>query len=176
MTMQLHQIKIEFNAEQDRLLMRLASGDHAEVLLWLTRRCVKLLWPLLVKMAESAPGIALQPAPEARQALLDMERERALAKADFASPYKEAGREPLLGAEPILVARMHTDRNDRGQSVLALLPLEGQGVNLALNDTLLHGVCKLLQDAVEAAGWDMKLALPTSFVPGTTDSVPRTLN
>jgi hypothetical protein len=174
--MQLQQIKIEFNAEQDRLLMRLASGDRSEVLLWLTRRCVKLLWPLLVKMAESAPAIALQPVPEARQALLDMERERALANADFSSPYKEAGREPLLGTEPVLVARLHTERNDRGQNVLALLPLEGQGVNLALNDTLLHGVCKLLQDAVEAAGWDMTLALPASVVPGAADGVPRTIN
>ena len=174
--MQLQQIKIEFVAEQDRLLMRLASGDHAEVRLWLTRRCIKLLWPLLVKMAESAPGIALQPVPEARQALLDMERERALAKADFASPYKEAGREPLLGAEPVLVARMHSERNNRGQNVLALLPLEGQGVNLALDDTLLHGLCKLLQDAVETAGWDMKLALPTGVASATAAGAPKTLN
>ena len=174
--MQLQQIKVEFVAEQDRLLMRLASGDRSEVLLWLTRRCVKLLWPLLVKMAESAPGIVLQPVPEARQALLDMERERALANADFASPYKAAGREPLLGAEPVLVARMHSERNNRGQNVLALLPLEGQGVNLALDDTLLHGVCKLLQDAVEQAGWDMKLVLPTGSATGAADGVPKTLN
>src|SRR4051812_39646864 len=113
-------------------------------------------------MAESAPGIATQPAQEARHALLDMERERALAKADFSSPYQEAQREPLLGDEPVLVARMHTERNERGQNVLALLPLEGQGVNLALNDALLHGVCKLLQDAVAMAGWDMTLAMPAS--------------
>ena len=69
--MQLEQITIEFVAEQDRLLMRLAGDGRSEVLLWLTRRCVKLLWPQLVKLAESTPGIAVQPAPEARQALLD---------------------------------------------------------------------------------------------------------
>lgn len=174
--MQLKQIRIEFVAEQDRLLMRLASSDHAEVLLWLTRRCVKLLWPLLAKMAASAPGIALQPAPEARQALLGMERERALAKTDFSTPYEEAGRERLLGAEPVLVARMHTDRNAQGHNVLVLLPRDGQGVNLAVDDTLLHGLCKLLQDAVESAGWDMKLALPTGLAPVSTDGVPKILN
>lgn len=174
--MQLQQIKIEFVAEQDRLLLRLASGDPAEVLLWLTRRCVKLLWPLLVKMAASAPGIALQSAPEARQALLGMERERALAKADFSKPYNEEGRERPLGAEPILVARMNTDRNPNGQNVLILLPLNGQGVNLALDDTLLHALCKLLQDAVEAAGWDIKLTLPTGIAPGAADGAPKTLN
>ena len=50
--MNLEQIRIDFVAEQDRLVMRLASGDRSEILLWLTRRCVKLLWPLLVKIAE----------------------------------------------------------------------------------------------------------------------------
>ena len=63
--MQLQQITIEFIAEQDRLLMRLAGDDRSEVLLWLTRRCVKLLWPQLVKLAESSPQISLQPAAEA---------------------------------------------------------------------------------------------------------------
>jgi len=112
--MRLQQVKIEFVAEQDRLLVRLAFGDRAEVLLWLTRRCVKLLWPLLVKMVESAPRIALQPLPEARQALLDMERERALAQADFSRPYEEAARDRPLGAEPILIARINTGRDDQG--------------------------------------------------------------
>ncbi|MEO8441833.1 MAG: hypothetical protein ABI547_05055, partial [Betaproteobacteria bacterium] len=76
--MNLEQIRIDFIPEHDRLLMRLASGDRSEVLLWLTRRCVRLLWPLLVKMTESLPRIAQQPRPEARQALLGMEREQAL--------------------------------------------------------------------------------------------------
>jgi hypothetical protein len=174
--MQLEQITIEFIAEQDRLLMRLASDDRSEVLLWLTRRCVKLLWPQLVKLAESAPGIALQPAPEARQALLDMERERALQNADFSKPYDEAGRARPLGAEPLLIARMNTGRNEQGRHVLGLLPAKGQGVNLAMDDTLLHGVCKLLQDAVDKTDWDMKLALPTGFVPGSAEDAPRRLN
>jgi len=90
--MNLEQIRIDFVAEQDRLVMRLASGDRSEILLWLTRRCVKLLWPLLVKMAESVPVIAQQPLPEARQALLGMERESALSKANFSKPYDAAGR------------------------------------------------------------------------------------
>src|SRR6185295_3173173 len=151
--MQLEQITIEFLAEQDRLLMRLAADDRSEVLLWLTRRCVKLLWPQLVKLAESAPTIALQPAPEARQALLDMERERALQNADFSKPYDEAGRARPLGSEPLLVARMNTGRNEQGRHVLGLLPAKGQGINLAMDDTLLHGVCKLLQDAVDKTDW-----------------------
>lgn len=174
--MQLQQITIEFIAEHDRLLMRLAGDDRSEVLLWLTRRCVKLLWPQLVKLAESVPQIARQPVAEARQALLDMERERALQHADFSKPYDGADRARPLGSEPLLIARMNTGRNEEGKHVLALLPLQGQGVNLGMDDTLLHGVCKLLQDAVEKTDWDMKLALPTASVPQSTEGAPRRLN
>ena len=174
--MNLQQINIEFVAEQDRLMLRLASGDRTEILLWLTRRCVKLLWPQLVKMAESVPIIAQQAAPEARQALLDMERERALQKANFSKRYDDTARERPLGAEPLLVARMNTGRNPQGQHVLALAPREGQGVNLAMDDTLLHGVCKLLQDAVARAEWDITLALPTGVAPAGDERAPKILN
>ena len=174
--MNLQQINIEFVAEQDRLLMRLASVDRSEILLWLTRRCVKLLWPQLVKMAESAPIIARQAAPEARQALLDMERERALQKANFSKRYDDADRERPLGAEPLLVARMNTGRNSQGQHVLALAPREGQGINLAMDDTLLHGLCKLLQDAVARSEWDIQLVLPTGAKPEGAEQAPKVLN
>ena len=59
--MKLHQLKIDFNAEQDRLLMLVSTDDGAEVRMWITRRFVKLLWPLLVKLAEEAsPRIKVQ--------------------------------------------------------------------------------------------------------------------
>src|SRR3954466_9420293 len=125
--MTLEQIRIDFIPEHDRLLMRLASADRSEVLLWLTRRCVKMMWPLLMKMTESVPQIAQQPLPEARQALLGMQREQALAKANFSKPYDAENRERPLGADPIIVARVNTGRNNQGKHVLALLPQEGQG-------------------------------------------------
>ena len=174
--MNLEQIRIDFVPEQDRLLVRIAGAGRSEILLWLTRRCVKLLWPLLVKMAASVPSIAQQPLPEARQALLDMERERALQKADFSKPYEEAERERPLGAEPIVVARINTGRNDQGKHVLALLPQQGQGVTLALDDILLHGLCKLLQDVVGKAEWDIVLTLPTGPAAAGTEGAPRILN
>ncbi len=174
--MNLEQIRIDFIPEQDRLLMRLASADRSEVLLWLTRRCVRLLWPLLMKMTESAPHIAQQPLPEARQALLGMQREQALSKANFSRPYDAENRERPLGAEPIVVARLNTGRNKKGKHVLMLMPQQGQGVTLALEDTLLHGLCKLLQDVVAKADWDIALAVPASAVATVADDAPRVLN
>jgi hypothetical protein len=174
--MNLEQIRIDFVPEHDRLLMRIASGDRSEILLWLTRRCVKLLWPLLVRMAESVPHIAQQALPEARQALLGMEREQALSKADFSRNYDAAGRERPLGAEPMLVARINTGRNEEGKNVIAMLPQNGQGVTLAIDDTLLHGLCKLLQDVAGKAEWDMVLTLPTGPAGGSGLGAARVLN
>jgi hypothetical protein len=174
--MKLQQIKIEYVPEQDRVLVRLAGDDRSEVLLWLTRRCVRLLWPLLVRMAESSSGVVLQAAGDAKQALLEFEHEKALMQADFSRPYEVGGRARPLGSEPILVTRMSAGRNAQDQNVLALMPREGQGVNLALDNTLLHGFIKLLQEAVDGAKWDIKLVLPIGPVPGRMEDVARVLN
>ena len=174
--MNIRQVKIEFNAEQDRLLARFATSDGAELRLWLTRRCVRLLWPILIKMAETAPAIATQAAPEARKALLGMEHEKALAQADFATPYKEGAATYPLGAEPILEARMNNSRSPEGQNVLTLLPREGQGLNLGLDYRLLHGITRLLQDAVAKAQWDLPLVLPTGLGSVGDEGAPKLLN
>ena len=82
--MRLHQLKVDYDAEQDRLLMLVATSEGVELRLALTRRFVKLLWPLLVKLAEEAsPRIRTQANPEARKALLGLEHEHAVSKADF---------------------------------------------------------------------------------------------
>ena len=62
--MKLRQLKIDFNPEQDRLLMQLSTSDGAEMRLWMTRRYVKLLWPVLVQLAEDlSPRIKAQANP-----------------------------------------------------------------------------------------------------------------
>ncbi|HVQ25555.1 MAG TPA: hypothetical protein VMV01_10260, partial [Planctomycetota bacterium] len=77
--MRLHQLKVDYEAEQDRLVMLVATSESVELRLALTRRFVKLLWPLLVKLAEEAsPRIRTQASPEARKALLGLEHEYAV--------------------------------------------------------------------------------------------------
>lgn len=163
---------MEYQAEQDRLLMRIASGENQEVLLWLTRRCVKLLWQALSGLVRSIPEIATQSHPEAKSALMGMRHESALANSDFSKPY-EAPREHPLGDAPILVGRIQT-RTEGASFVVTLLPMNGQGINLNLDERLLHSLCGLLQKSVQKADWDMQLLLP-GVAP---ESVPerRTLN
>ena len=175
--MKLHQVKIDFEAEQDRLLMLIAASEKVEVRMWLTRRFVKLLWPLLVKLAEEAsPRIRTQANPEARKALLGIEHEQAVSKANFALPYDDSTRATPLGADPLLLARIQTGHDPNGHPVIAMHPAEGQGVTLTLDPVLLHSVCRLLQAAVKKSDWDMELKLPGVASEEAPERARRTIN
>ena len=175
--MKLHQLKVDYNAEEDRLLMLIATADGVELRMWLTRRFVKLLWPLLVKLAEEAsPRIRTQANPEARKALLGIEHQQAVQKADFSKAYEPKPRSMPLGAAPLLLGRIQTGHDRKGQPVVALHPAEGQGVTLTLDAVLLHSVCRLLQAAVKKSGWDMELKLPGAEAPPAEERSSRTIN
>ncbi len=176
--MRLHQLKLDFIPEQDRLLLRVSTDNQIEVRLWLTRRALRLLWPLLLQMLRSSPDVALQSNPQARDALVGMQHEQALRQANFGDPFQEAPREMPLGAEPILVVRMRANKDDRGNQVLALLPQQGQGIHLTLDNTLLHSLCTLLQNAVAKSDWDILLELPTLHTQADADgaTAPKTVN
>jgi hypothetical protein len=175
--MRLHQLKVDYDAEQDRLLMLVATNEGMELRLSLTRRFVKLLWPLLVKLAEDAsPRIRTQANPEARKALLGLEHEDAVAKADFSKPYDAGGSERPLGEAPVLLARIQTGHDRNGQPVVALHPSVGQGITLTFDSVLLHSVCRLLQAAVKKSDWDMELRLPGTEPQESVERAARTLN
>jgi hypothetical protein len=176
--MRLHQLKLDFVPEHDRMLLRVSTDNQLEMRLWLTRRALRLMWPLLVQMTRAAPEVALQSSPEARDAMIGMQHEQALSRANFAKSFEEVPREMPLGAEPILVARIQSNKDDGGNQVLGLLPLEGQGIHLTLDNTLLHSFCRLVQNAVAKSDWDLVLELPAlQSAPGADDAdAPKTLN
>jgi hypothetical protein len=175
--MRLHQIKIDYDPGEDRLLMLISAQGGIELRLWLTRRFVKLLWPLLVKLAEEAsPKIRAQANPEARKALLGLEHEQAVARADFSREYDAGARELPLGDAPLLLASIETGQDRSGQPVLSLRPPEGQGVTLTLDSVLVHSLCRLLQAAAKKSDWDMELRLPGSEPHEAADSAERVIN
>src|ERR1035437_6892851 len=174
--MRLHQLKLDFIPEQDRLLLRVSTDNQLEVRLWLTRRALRLLWPLLVQMVRSSPEVARQSNSEARDALVGMQHEQALSRANFAKSFEEIPREMPLGAEPILVVHMQASKDGEGNQVLGLLPQQCQGIHLTLDNTLLHSFCKLMQNAVAKSDWDIVLELPTLQAPLAMDdaAAPKT--
>ncbi|RPI43270.1 MAG: hypothetical protein EHM59_15805 [Betaproteobacteria bacterium] len=162
--MRLHQIRIDYHPEHDRLLLRVNTDDAAELRFWLTRRFVKGLWPALIKMAETVGEARAQPDPTVRKAMLEFEHEKAVRQADFATPYKAPSNLPL-GAEPLLVTRLRAQPDGRGNAVIALHPRQGQGMDLAMDAMLLHSFTRLLQGAVGKTDWDVRLELPKAPLP-----------
>jgi hypothetical protein len=172
--MKLHQLKIDFDPEQDRLLLRVSTLTGEEALLWLTRRCVLRLWPLLVGGAEAKPEINQRPEPEVKKAMLEFQHERALSQAQFGKQYEEVPRTRPLGDQPFVVSKIQRRIAQDGRVVMGMLPTQGEGIFLTLDAPLLHGFIKLLQKSVESADWGFKLDLPWTE-PGAPADSERTL-
>jgi hypothetical protein len=168
--MKLHQLKIDFDPEQDRLLLRVSTLTGEEALLWLTRRCVLRLWPLLVGGAEAKPELNQRPEPEVKKAMLEFQHERALSQAQFGKQYEEVPRTRPLGDQPFVVSKIQRRIAQDGRVVMGMLPTQGEGIFLTLDGPLLHGFIKLLQKSVESADWGFKLDLPWTEPGAPTDS------
>lgn len=155
----LHQIQIRYDAMEDRALLRVATTDGNEFRFWITRRYARLLWAALSgSAARSAPAVA-QAEPAARQAVVAFEQQAALARADFDTGFTEHHRATPLGDRPILLARVKCARLDNQTTALALHPMEGQGIEVRLDATLLHSVLKLIGDVAASGEWDLNLEL-----------------
>ncbi|MEN3953446.1 hypothetical protein [Iodidimonas sp. SYSU 1G8] len=159
----IHQMRVQYIAPEDRLLLSVIARDGTEVKLWLTRRFVRLLWPNLVRLAESTPEAAAQPTPDARTSVVRFQHEQALAKARFGAAYDsdKVVTQPL-GPDPVLITKGAVRRKAAGESnQLALVSTEGKPVTLALDDTLLHSLTRLIRNAAKAGEWDLSLGTLT---------------
>ena len=174
--MRLHQLKLEYVTEQDRLLLRLSTEQNAEVLVWLTRSCVKQLWHVLLDIAHSIPEVALQTNAEVRNALLGFRHAAAVSEADFDQRYEEVQRVYPLGTEPLLIVRVEARNGEKGPHALGLYPARGEGVHINLDEKLLHGVIKLLENGVANADWDLLLKIAPTTVPIMSDDDRPTIN
>ncbi len=163
--MHLHQLKLEYVPQQDRLLLRLSTRTRAEVSLWLTRRSVQRLWQVLLDIAHASPEVALHGDPHVRHALLDFRHEAAVRAADFSQRYTENARAHPLGVEPLLITRIEARGGAGEPRVLGLYPEQGEGVRISFDEQLLHGFMKLLEGGVAKADWQLSLRIAPTIVP-----------
>ena len=155
----LHQIQIRFDPKEDRILLRIRTADESEFRFWLTRRYVKLLWPIVVRMLESDQQIARQGDPAAKSAVLSFQHEDALQRTDFSTQFKDETTNLPLGESPIVLAKIQLKQRPDGTSVLCMHPDKGEGIELAMNTVLLHSFAKLLTDAVALSEWELDLGI-----------------
>ena len=177
--MQIHQLQVSFDPIEDRLRMRLSTTAGEEIRLFLTRRFVRLLWPEMIKQMEASAAVKA-PAPAARREVVAFEREKAISETDFSTPFQEpqtAARQFPLGEAPFIATRGQIRVERPGAYRLTLDPQTGRGIELGLDDRLMHSLCRLIEAAARGAQWDLPFfpAEPAS-APGAAEAAPRVLN
>lgn len=168
----INQIQMSFVPGEDRILMRMNTMDGSGFQFWLTRRYVKLLWPVLLGMLARDENISVQSSEQAKREVMSFQHQQAAENMDYSQQYKEPTSNLPLGNEPVLLAKITVKDLPDGSQALCMHPENGQGVELALNQNLLHSICKLLQDTVAKAEWDIDLsqALQPSAIAAANDA------
>ena len=154
--MNIHQLQLAFDAAEDRVLFRVSTTAQEEFRVFLTRRFVKMLWPHLLRMLENKVAVK---APEARREVLAFEHEKAVRETDFSRPFAAPGADAPhrfpLGEVPFVAVQGQVRVEGAGAYKLVLNPGAGQGLEIGLDDRLMHSFCKLLETAARNAEWDL---------------------
>lgn len=172
------QINVTYDPGEDRLLLRMGTPGPqgpVEYRMWLTRRFLQLMWQGLDQSmeAESATDPTMQ--PEVREAVKQFKEEAAISQADFSTPYKKAPAVTPLGPAPLLITKMQIKKGEGDKKVLIMSGENGQGVTLALAESMLYSVRKLLADGAKKAGWGLSLSVMAPK-QASMEQEPRTLN
>ncbi len=148
MTDQLHQINITYFDKEDRLLMRATTKNGDEYRIWFTRRYSGLLMDILNKGINERGGMtALGSTPQTTQ----MIKGGALEK-----PFENDVKNYPLGEKGVLGFGIKTNISEDKILSLQLIPENGQGITLNLNDSLIYMFHNLLSQGIARAGWNFK--------------------
>ena len=171
----IHQIQLQFVAEQDRGLLRVNTQTQAEFRFWVTRRFVKILWPVLQLIMQTNQQVQSQASSESRQAVVSFQHESALSKSDFQTPYQNQPASMPLGETPVTLALVQLKHSSDGAAILCLHPLQGTGIEIAMNEMLTHSLSKLVSDISATAQWDLELEIAKPSMP-VDSGAPRLVN
>jgi hypothetical protein len=172
--MKIHQLSVVYQAEQDRIFVRINTSAAEEVRLWLTRRLMVGLWPLLSKLLtqhllklESA-GSSLESADEAlKKMLADFRKEQFLQEADFDTPYDDNQAVLPLGQDPVLVTDVDASPLPNGRLRLSFnerMPggKEPRNFQVDMDAKLMQGLMHLLDQALTRSQWLEAFAPPAA--------------
>lgn len=157
MSGQLHQIRIDYIATEDRLRMLVSTRDGAEYRLWLTRRFTHGFWQLLMKLMTADASVQAQPEGEARKAVLAYKHAKAVPEENFEKPYEKVAETLPLGEAPALVQGCRVGHRQSSGTRLTFQLADKREVGIGVNDHVVHSIAKLLVDVMPSTGWDLDL-------------------
>lgn len=149
--MQLHQINLQYDTGEDRLLLRISTRDRQEYRLWLTRRMTALWWPALFEVLGNNEVVRQQGDPEIQKAVLEFQHQTALQDTDFGKRFEAEELAPAMA--PLLVHKVQMRRDGAEHYQLLFSPQEGLGLEVRLPDKFMHALAKLLAEGVRQGEW-----------------------
>ena len=176
--MNIHQLSVTYQADQDRILVRVNTTAQEEMRMWLTRRLMHGLWPLLNKLRTEqvlkleAAGTSLEKADDSlKKMLTDFRKEEFLQKADFATPYQENQVRLPLGDEPLLVTDVNASPQPRGRLRLTFKEqaggsAEARSFQMEVEPQLMQGLMHLIEQALAQSHWREAFGTPTGVGEG----------
>ena len=171
--MQIHQLNLKFDAEQDRLLVRINTSTQIELRLWLTRRLTVGVLPMLRRLVtrqlekgdsaatqdDAASSTTSAASARVREFLGEIKRETVLRNSDFSTPYKEPEVAPTTDdSGALLVTEVAITPLPNGHLRVKFTGKAGgstsrRDVQIDLDGNLMHGFLHLLEKAYINSRW-----------------------
>ncbi len=168
--MEIHQIQVQYSADEDRIILRLSTRKEQLFQFLITRRFIKSFWPALLKMMSTSISMTHY-AAEAKQAVIDFEQEKVMATAKTEQPFSTHIKEYPLGKEPLLLSAVTHKKAKDGTPILGIHDSRGVGIELNSGHSLIHYLYNALQTINSETDWNLKLQ---RINPGNDDQA--TLN
>ncbi|MEA1889884.1 MAG: hypothetical protein U9N50_08920 [Pseudomonadota bacterium] len=172
----INQIQIRYTPVEDRIVLRLNTEDSSEFRFWITRRFAKILSASLMNLLSSSEEIQEYQEEEVQKAVISFQHQEALAQADFARTFQAQPDNLPLGDEPVLLSKLTVRKTADGNPLLCLYPEEGKGIDLALQQQLLHSISKLFADALQESDWGIDFSLIENNAVPLAEEKPVLLN
>jgi len=174
--MDIRQLSIRYNVDHDRILVCINTSAGDEVQMWLTRRLVAGLWPLLNRVVIDHLAIPADAktdgfvdlaamGPETRKMLAELRQQEAVQSSDFSTPYRHDATNRPLGDAPLLVTEVNLKPKASGlmqinfKEVLTEPP-SSRGFQLDLPAELVFAILQLLSQALAQAQWQLGTETP----------------
>jgi hypothetical protein len=172
----IQQLNLGYDAQQDRLLLKIGLADDTEIRMWLTRRTVKALWAVL--QGSSVTPVVMPDifTAETQEMLADFAREtrdgeksttqKTVQKMDFSDTYQPNRK--TRTSEPMLAIDCQVTNLDNAKSSLELHTQDGNAVHIPLTQELAQALGNMLQLATREAVWDISLSSSQIIVSSST--------
>ena len=153
----LHQLNINYDSQQDRLLLKVTTTNNDEYRIWFTRRFSQLLNQILETEIGKRGGT--------NEIVQKKQTTTMLKSGAFEQPFHAENSENFpLGEEGILAYGIKTSKNEAGSLILEIQNADKKGMSLNLNDSLLYMFHSLLTQGIQRADWSIQSSAEPSTV------------